>query len=351
MVYRTYEDIQQYLQLGEDERGWFDAQEKKNLSLKFKVSGYYLSLIADPTDIHDPIRRQCIPTIQEFMSSPWELADPLGENQYSVSPRLVHRYPSRALFLAADTCMMYCRFCFRRRFTSRDNAQVTPDDIDKAASYIAAHPAIRELLISGGDPLTLGTEDLDDMIARFRRKNPSLVLRLCTRYPAVYPAGMTDELIHMLSSWKPLYIITQFNHPRELTLEAQHVIERCIDAGLPVLNQSVLLRGINDNPHTIEELMNLLVRHRVIPYYLFQGDLALGTSHFRTSLRRGLQIVKDLSWRLSGLAMPRYAVDLPGGGGKVLLEESSLVHEENSLRTYMSTEGKTYTYPMDEHEA
>ncbi len=350
MLYRTLEDIQQYIRLDECERDWFISREKKNLSLDCRVPDYYLKLIADPADREDPIRRQCIPTTQEFHTSSWELTDPLGEERYTATPRLIHRYPGRALFLAADTCMMYCRFCFRRRFTSRGSDHVTTSEIDAAAAYLAEHQEIRELLISGGDPLTLGTEELNEMIARFRFRSPSVVVRICTRFPAVYPMGVTDQLVHMLAAWKPLYIITQFNHPREVTRDASAALERCIDSGLPVLNQSVLLRGINDTPDILEQLMHILIGQRVIPYYLFQGDLAVGTAHFRVSLRQGLQIVKELGRRISGLAMPRYAVDLPGGGGKVLLEETALVREENGLRTYMNSEGDQFTYPMDEHE-
>jgi len=270
------------LSLHSEEEAWFLAERN---SLPFLLPSYYAGLI-NPSDPHDPIRVQAIPTKREFDITPLELADPLGEKNFMPVEFLIHRYTSRALFLSTGTCVMYCRHCFRRNYTGKPQIP-TDEQIVKAAQYLEDHEGIKELLISGGDPLTLPTDSLNRLLGIFREYRSDIVFRICTRIPVVMPQMVTESLVRMLAGYRKqgMYVITQYNHPIELSSESVEAARRILDAGIPMLNQAVLLKGVNDDVGILENLMNGLVGTGIIPYYLFHPDMAEGTSHFRISLK------------------------------------------------------------------
>jgi lysine 2,3-aminomutase len=316
------------------------------MSFPERVTEYYRRL-ADGTG-GEAIRRQFEPSEAERSVSQWELGDPLGEDRYAVASRLVHRYRDRVLLLATDRCFVHCRHCQRRHFTGSEDRHITAEELEEAASYIDAHPEVQEVIISGGDALTMPTRRLGELLGRLRAARPDLVLRLATRAAAVAPARVDEDLAELLGSAQPLWLVSQFNHPAELTPEATAALDRLAGRGVPLVNQAVLLAGVNDDVAVLERLFRMLIARRVKPYYLFQGDLARGTSHFRVPLGRGVEIVTELRRRLSGLAMPTYAVDLPGGGGKVPLTESYFETEEADAYVFRSIEGELYRYPKED---
>ncbi|MCF7941288.1 MAG: KamA family radical SAM protein [Spirochaetia bacterium] len=341
--------LQQCCSLTEDELAWSAAAETLQGSgtLRVRIPRRYLSLIDQSALRADPIRLQVIPTIEEFHELPCESSDPLAEDSWHVTPRLIRRYKSRAVFLATDMCAMYCRHCFRRRFAGKEEGPASIQETAAAANALGALPEVRELLISGGDPLTMSDALLHEMISTFQRVRPDMVIRIGTRVPVTLPSRITGELadlLHSLSRRAPVYLMTQFNHPRELDHAARTALMRLSDAGIPLFNQTVLLKGVNDDVDLLEQLMNDLVAARVKPYYLFQGDLASGTSHLRTPLATGFVLEQELRRRLSGLAMPVYAVDLPQGGGKVPLVQKSLLRKEGNRYLFRSMDGQDLWY-------
>ncbi|MQY76812.1 MAG: KamA family radical SAM protein [Spirochaeta sp.] len=315
-------------------------------ALPFRVTPYYLSLCSR-SDPGDPLRRQCIPTISESRFKEYELEDPLGDKKYLASTRLVHRYRDRALLLATDQCAMYCRHCFRR--SSAGKGHISNLELSLAVAYCKEHNEIKEIILSGGDPLTLADDRLTDIIRRFRTMREGIVIRIHSRIPVVLPQRITSGLVSSLANFLPLWLVTQFNHPRELTPDSCEALRRLAASGITLLNQTVLLKGINDNFETLEQLCRSLVRLGVKPYYLFQGDLARGTYHFRTSILEGLKLYRKLT-DLSGLLRPIYAVDLPGGGGKVVLDSGSVEGCHNGWLILKSREGKIYRYPIEESQ-
>ena len=260
-----------------------------------------------------------MPSVKEFYNLDYELGDPLGESQYTAVPRLIHRYSNRVLLLVTDLCAVYCRYCFRRHFTGKRKGIISKEELNKALAYIEKNREIEEILLSGGDPLVVPDGKIHEILNSIKKRIPNVVIRIGTRIPSVLPDRVTKNLISILKTYKSVWIITQFNHPHEITDKSIAALTKFIDAGIPVLNQSVLLKGINDSEETLAELSRLLVASGVKPYYLFQGDLARGTSHFRIPLEEGLGIIHALSEKVSGIGMPVFAVDLPGGGGKVSL--------------------------------
>jgi len=286
----------------------------------FRVTEHWLSLLDGSPD--DPLRRQVVPTAAERTISAAELEDPLGEGSHSPLPRLVHRYANRALVVVTGNCALYCRHCFRRRLSGEDYGEISDEQAEDIAGWLTEHVRVKELLLSGGDPLTMDEGRVLKLIDRFRLARPDIVLRLATRMPVVDPRRITASLARNLGKRRPIWVVIQVNHPRELSPQTLRAVERLQLRGLPVINQAVLLKGINDNADVLEELSDALVRAGVKPYYLFQGDLARGTGHFRVPLEEGLRLTGELRSRVSGLGMPSYAVDLPGGGGKVPLETS-----------------------------
>ncbi|HTP59184.1 MAG TPA: KamA family radical SAM protein [Spirochaetia bacterium] len=310
------------------------------------VSRYYAGLARSQDPDADPIAAQFVARDQERIILPYESADPIGDSRYLVTQRLVHHYRDRALLLVSDRCATYCRYCFRRHFTGNGGGQITPPQLEAACEYLTRTPAIREVLLSGGDPLMLSDQDLGRVISRLLSVDPGYVLRVCTRIPVVHPARVTEDLASLLGSAGSVWAVIHTNHPRELTDQFRAAVKRLMRAGVAVLNQSVLLRGVNDNADTLEELFRGLVKAGVKPYYLFQGDLAAGTSHFRVSIEKGISLMRELRSRLSGMALPTYAVDVPGGG-KVPVE-SSLLRVEADAYVLRGPDDGEYRYPREE---
>ncbi len=341
--FRSAEDLPEGFRLSASEKAYFTRPESQKS--EFSVPLYYFSLAGKHEN--DPVRIQSIPRIEEFTIKPFELSDPLGENLYKVTGRLIHRYRDRVLFLATDSCAMYCRHCFRKNFTGRHQGPASMEEVKAAAEYIAVHSEVTEIILSGGDPLMLDTSLLKEYLSIFREAGKDLVFRIGTRMPVVLPSRVDAELVSMLKGFSPLFIMTQFNHPAELTEESIGGTDRFINAGIPVFNQTVLLRDVNDTADVLEKLFHTLVRCRIKPYYLFQGDLAAGTSHLRVPLSRGFNIMKELRLRLSGLSLPVFAVDLPGGGGKVPLTESYISECTESGWKLRDTNGKEFFYPEE----
>lgn len=280
------------------------------------ITPYYLGLI----DAHDPacpIRRQVVPRFEELGRVPGDLADPLGEAEHEVAPNLIQRYPDRALLFATDRCAVYCRFCTRSRLVGSGGGARSLERLAPAFAYLRAHPEISDVIISGGDPLVMSTDRLVRLVAAVREIPSVETIRLATRVPVVLPQRVTDELVQALRAFHPIWVMTHFNHPKELTPEAAEAAARLADAGFPVLNHSVLLRGVNDDADVLARLFRGLVRWRVRPYYLLQADPVQGTGHLRTPLQVGIDIMRRLQGRLSGIALPKLIVDTPGGLGKV----------------------------------
>ncbi len=298
----------------------------------------------------EALRRQITASEGEQAITDEERADPLGEAQYCVTPFLVHQYYNRALLLSTGKCLSYCRYCFRREFTARKSRFISPAEIEQAAAYIEKTPHIQELLVSGGDPLTGSFEQFTGLLRRLRKIRPDLLLRLCTRAPIFAPELFTEELTGFLQQVRPLWVILHVNHPAELGAAQIAAISRLIDSGIPIQSQTVLLRGVNDNADTLVQLFHRLVCLGVKPGYLFQMDLAHGTAGFRVPLENARLLWKELKHRLSGLSMPQFAVDLPGGGGKfslssVILSEDIIEPIHNNQFSARGIDGKIHTYP------
>ncbi|MGO9309239.1 MAG: KamA family radical SAM protein [Spirochaetia bacterium] len=313
--------------------------------LPFGVSPFYAGLARTGDPGSDPIAAQYGPSEKEQVVLPYESADPIGDTRYLVTERLVHHYRDRALLLVSDRCATYCRFCFRRHFTGHGGGRISAAQLEEACAYLARTPAVREILLSGGDPLMLSDAELAQVMDRLTQVDPDFIIRVCTRMPVVLPSRVTGDLARMLGSFGSVWVVVHANHPRELTDEFRRGIRLLIGAGVPVLNQSVLLRGVNDDADTLEQLFRGLVRSGVKPYYLFQGDLASGTAHFRVPLQRGIELMGELRRRLSGLALPTYAVDVPGAG-KVPVE-SGLLRTEQASYVLRGPDGGEYRYPRE----
>lgn len=314
--------------------------------LPFGVSRAYAALSRTEDPLIDPIAAQYIPTERELVSLPYESTDPIGDTRYLVTERLVRHYRDRALLLVSDRCATYCRFCFRRHFTGHGGGRISERQLDDACRFLSGAPDVKEILLSGGDPLMLSDRDLEQVIARLKQVDAAYIIRICTRMPVVLPSRVTADLANLLGGFSSVWMVIHANHPRELTDEVRAGVRAMLGAGVPVLNQSVLLKGINDDAQTLELLFRGLVQCGVKPYYLFQGDLASGTAHFRVSIARGIQLMSELRSRLSGLALPTYAVDLPGGG-KVPVE-SSLLRTEADAYVLGGPDGREYRYPRED---
>jgi lysine 2,3-aminomutase len=284
-----------------------------------RIPRYYLSLI-DPDDPADPIALQCLPAVEELLTSPTDLEDAVGDEAMSPVPGIVQKHGNRVILLVSNTCTMYCRFCFRRPVASGHAVDGLRDRLREAFHHLETHPDIHEVILSGGDPLTLEDDALHALLTRLRAIPHVRLLRIHTRAPVTLPSRVTPGLVEALRPHRPLYLVTHFNHPRELTPLAREGLARLIDAGIPLLNQSVLLKGVNDSADTLAELCWGLLAAGVTPYYLHHCDRTPGTGMFRTSIARGREIMAQLKARIPGHGLPRYVLDLPGGHGKVSLE-------------------------------
>jgi len=310
----------------------------------WSATPYYLSLI-DWNDHNDPIKRQCFPSSDEVeFSLAGSDPDPLAEAHHSPCRGMIHRYRDRVLVMATGRCFTYCRHCNRKRNWKHGTPVPSRTDIEQMSKYISARPFIREVIISGGDPLTLSVETLDRMLYAFRKIDNIEVLRLGTRVPVVLPMRITRELTAMIESHRPLWVNTHFNHPRELTEEAAAACDMLLTAGIPVSNHAVLLRGVNDSFEILRTLFTGLNRIMVRPYYLFHCDAARGTDHFRTSINTGIGIMQKLWGETGGLCIPRYVVDLPSGGGKAPVMPSFLLQSDGDTAVFRTSEGKIMKY-------
>lgn len=313
-------------------------------ALPFAVTPYYAALL-DADDPFQPIRKAVIPVIDERIHSRGEEEDPLHEEGDSPVCGLVHRYPDRVLFLATDFCSTYCRYCTRSRMVGRRNKRVpTRERWQAAIDYIAATPTVRDVLISGGDPLTLPDEKLEWILSKLREIPHVEVLRIGTKAPVVLPQRITPALVRMLKRYHPLWISIHFTHPDELTPETAEACRRLADGGIPLQSQTVLLAGINDDPDTMRRLVQGLVRIRVRPYYLYQCDPIVGSSHFRTPVEKGVEIIRALRGFTSGFAVPTYVIDAPGGGGKIPIMPEYVVGREGDDLVLRNYEGGIYRY-------
>ncbi|MEI7729614.1 MAG: KamA family radical SAM protein [Verrucomicrobiota bacterium] len=312
--------------------------------LSLAITPYYFNLI-DPADEFCPIRRQVIPRVEESHTSPWELSDPCGEEAHSPVPGLVHRYPDRVLFLVTDRCASYCRYCTRSRLVSNASGYDFHPEFERQIAYIQKHEEIRDVLLSGGDPLLLNDEKLEYLLTRLRAIPHVEFLRIGSRIPIFLPQRITPELVAMLRKFHPLFVSVHVNHPRELTLEVREALGRLADAGIPLGNQSVLLRHVNDHPDIMKALVQKLLMCRVRPYYLYQCDLITGSAHLRASVRRGLEIMSQLRGYTSGYAVPQYVIDAPGGGGKIPVNPEYVLGRDKDRLVLRNFEGKTFEYP------
>jgi lysine 2,3-aminomutase len=335
--------LERVFALSEDER---QAALRHNGALPVGITPYYASLMA-ADDPAEPLRRTHIPVGDEYLRAPGEAEDPLGEDHDSPVPGLVHRYPDRVLFLATGFCSTYCRYCTRSRMVGDPGGEYSfnKNQWEQSLAYIEAHPEIRDVLISGGDPLTLADDRLDDLLGRLRRIKHVEFLRIGTKVPVVMPMRITRALVGMLRKHHPLWMSIHVTHPAELTPEVTEATARLADAGIPLGSQTVLLKGINDDVEVMKRLMHGLLMRRVKPYYLYQCDPITGSAHFRTPVEKGLEIIKGLRGHTTGYAVPTFVVDAPGGGGKIPLLPDSVAGRDGDDLLLTNFEGATYRYP------
>lgn len=337
---RRIEAIEKYIGLSPEEFAAFQACDDR---FHVAITPYYASLI-DPNNPLCPIRAQSLPRQEELLQFDFELEDPLGEEPALTAPGITHRYPDRVLFYVTHNCPVYCRHCTRKRKVSDPRSTHSLDEVAQGLEYIRRTPEVRDVLVSGGDPLTLSDDRLLEILEAIARIDHVDIIRLGTRNPVTLPQRITEELAYRLRSIRSLYINTHFNHPAECTERAALALERLASAGAVLGNQMVLLRGVNDDPLVVEQLNRWLLRHRCRPYYMFQADMAQGITHFRTPLRTGIDIVDHLRGRLSGPGIPHFAIDLPGGGGKITLTPNYLKARKGHVYWFRNGEGKTYRF-------
>jgi lysine 2,3-aminomutase len=338
---RKLDQIERMLVLSDDER---EALIKGESMLPVGITPYYMSLL-DREEALQPLRRTVIPVTGEFLRTPGEADDPLGEDGHSPTPGLVHRYPDRVLLLALDFCSTYCRYCTRSRVVGHGEIMPSEARLEKAFEYIRQTPDIRDVLISGGDPLALGEDKLDWILGNLRAIPHLEFIRIGTKMPAVLPQRITTALIKVLKKYHPLWMSVHFLHPDECTPEAHVACSRLADAGIPLGSQTVLLKGVNDSVPVMKDLCHRLLMMRVRPYYLYQCDPISGSAHFRTTVSKGLEILEGLRGHTTGYAVPTFVIDAPGGGGKIPLQPNYVVGREGDDLLLQNYEGKVYRYP------
>lgn len=336
----TVEDLKKYIELDEDE---LDIINNVLGQFRMAITPYYLTLI-NPDNKKDPVRLQAVPMVDEMHVGLHDLDDPLHEDGDSVVPGLTHRYPDRVLFLITDMCSMYCRHCTRRRFAGQQDSGSKMDNVDKALEYIRKHPEVNDVLLSGGDALLVSDARLEYIISELRKIDHVGVIRLGSRTPVVMPQRITPELVNMLSKYHPIWINTHFNHSKELTPEAKKAIDLMANAGIPLGNQSVLLKGVNDCVNVMKKLVKRLIQLRVRPYYIYQCDLSKGIEHFRTPVSKGIEIIEGLRGHISGIAVPTFVVDAPGGGGKIPVMPNYIISQAPGKTILRNYEGMITTY-------
>ncbi len=341
----SVEKLKQIINMTEQEEKDMEAVLSK---FRLGITPYYAAQM-DKNDHRCPVRMQAVPTISETHIGEADMEDPLHEDGDSPAPGLTHRYPDRVLMLITDQCSMYCRHCTRRRFAGQQDHEVPLKNIDKCIEYVRNHPEVRDVLLSGGDCLLVSDNILEYIIKNLREIPHVEIIRLGSRTPVVCPQRITDDLVNMLKKYHPIWLNTHFNHPKEFTPEAKEAIRKLADAGIPLGNQSVLLRGVNDCPHIMMNLMHELVKIRIRPYYIYQCDLSLGIEHFRTPVSKGIEIIESLRGHTSGYAVPTFVVDAPGGGGKTPVMPNYVISQSPDKVILRNFEGviTTYTEPTN----
>ena len=338
---KSLPELEQHLNLSQEERSGVLLSGNK---LAMSITPHFFNLI-DQDDPECPIRRQVIPRIEETWDDDQEMADPCGEDSHMPVPGLVHRYPDRVLFLVTDRCASYCRYCTRSRVVSGAGEQELETSFEAAYEYLEEHTEIRDVLLSGGDPLLFSDAKLEKILARLSAIEHIEFIRIGSRIPIFLPQRITPEFCRMLQKYHPLWISVHANHPRELTTEVREALGRLADHGVPLGNQSVLLRGVNDDPQVMKSLVHKLVRCRVRPYYLYQCDLIQGSSHLRAPVSKGIEIIESLRGHTTGYAVPQFVIDAPGGGGKVPVNPNYVVERTDNQTMVRNYEGKTFVYP------
>jgi lysine 2,3-aminomutase len=337
---KNVDDLDKYIKLTEEERNDITSVLSK---FRMAITPYYLTLI-NTDDPNCPIRKQAIPSVYEMVVGENDMLDPLAEDTDSPVPGLTHRYPDRVLFLITDMCSMYCRHCTRRRFAGQKDQKMPQDRIDLAIEYIRQNEEIRDVLLSGGDALLVSDEILEDIIKRLREIEHVEIIRLGTRTPVVLPQRITQEFVDMLKKYHPIWLNTHFNHYDEITMESKAAIDRLANAGVPLGNQSVLLKGVNDSVEVMKKLVQRLAYIRVRPYYIYQCDLSLGIEHFRTPVSKGIEIIEGLRGHTSGYCVPTFVVDAPGGGGKIPVMPNYVISQAPGKIVLRNYEGVISTY-------
>ena len=333
--------LEQHVELSEEERAGVLLSGNK---LAMAITPHYFNLI-DPKDPDCPIRRQVIPRIEETWENDEEMDDPCGEDSHMPVPGLVHRYPDRVLFLITDRCAAYCRYCTRSRVVSGVGDQELETHFEAAFKYLEEHTEIRDVLLSGGDPLLFSDSKLEKVLSRLHQIPHIEFLRIGSRVPIFLPQRITPRLCEMLQQFHPLFISTHANHPRELTTEVKEGLERLANHGIPVGNQSVLMRGVNDDVETMKNLVHKLLMCRVKPYYLYQCDLIRGSRHLRAPVSKGIEIIEGLRGHTSGYAIPQFVIDAPGGGGKVPINPEYVIRMDSERVVIRNFEGRVFEYP------
>lgn len=335
------EELERHLTLSPEEKAGVIFSAHK---LAMGITPHYFNLL-DPHDPSCPIRRQIIPRLEETESHSSEMADPCGEDSHMPVPGLVHRYPDRVNFLITDRCASYCRYCTRSRVVSGVGDQELHTDFEEAFSYLEQHSEVRDVLLSGGDPLLFSDDKLEKILQRLRHIPHVEFIRIGSRVPCFLPQRITPKLCAMLQKYHPLWMSVHFNHPRELTLEVREALERLANHGIPLGNQSVLLAGVNDSIPVMKQLIQKLLRCRVRPYYLYQCDLIKGSRHLRTSVKKGIEIIEGLRGHTTGYAIPQFVIDAPGGGGKIPINPNYVLSHDEEKIVLRNYEGCIFEYP------
>jgi len=342
----SFEELKKYIKLKPEEEEVFKSQI---FSFRMAITPYYLSLI-DHKNPHDPVRMQAIPRIMESRISVEDMPDPLQEDGDAPVPGMTHRYPDRVLLLLTDQCAMYCRHCTRRRKAGEKDAPMPSDNVEKAIQYIKQNKEIRDVILSGGDPLTMSDERLDEILGKLSKIKHVDIVRIGTRTPVVLPQRITDSLLAVFKKYKFLWLNTHFNHPQELTPDACAALAKLAETGIVLGNQSVLLKGINDQVDVMKQLVHSLVKNRVRPYYIYQCDLSEGIAHFRTPISKGIEIIESLRGHTSGLCVPTFVVDAPGGGGKIPVMPHYIVSQMPGRVILRNYEGLLTAYTEPEYQ-
>lgn len=340
---RTVEEMGEIIPLTKEEMAAGKATKE---DYKFSTTPYYATLI-DPKNIECPIRLQTMPSMGEVERATADMRDPLGEDSNSPVPGLVHRYPDRVLFLITTSCAMYCRFCTRRRIVLEKEHR-TEREVEQVVAYLKEHPEVRDIIISGGDALFIGDKFLEGVIEKIRSVPSIEIIRIASRIPVVCPMRITETLVTMLRKYAPLYMMTHYNHPYEVTDEAKKACAMLVDHGIPIFNQTVLLRKINSDSVILKSLFHELLKNRVKPYYLYQCDLSEGIEHFRTPVQKGIEMIESLRGHTSGLAVPEFVIDAPGGGGKVPVMPQYLISESDKRVVVRNYKGSLHAYTQPE---